>query len=76
MVSSHTDTSAAEWLTENGVDLIRGNGRLAGTGAVEVDGVHHTAEHIVVATGAIPTCRRSLASSGSKVSGRTARSPG
>jgi dihydrolipoamide dehydrogenase len=54
MVSSHTDTSAAQWLTDNGIDLIRGTGRLAGAGAVEVDGVRHTAEHIVVATGASP----------------------
>ena len=53
-MSSHTDTSAAQWLTDNGIDLIRGTGRLAGTGAVEVDGVRHTADHIVVATGADP----------------------
>jgi hypothetical protein len=33
---------------------LRGTGRLAGTGVVEVDGVSHTAEHIVVATGADP----------------------
>ena len=39
MVSNHTDTSAEQWLTDNGIDLLRGDGRLAGTGAVEVDGV-------------------------------------
>ena len=33
---------------------IRGVGRLAGPGAVEVDGTRHTAEHIVVATGSDP----------------------
>ncbi len=54
MVSKHTDTSAEKWLTDQGIDLIRGTGRLAGTGAVEVDGVRHTADHIVVATGADP----------------------
>ncbi len=54
MVSNHTDTGAQEWLTTNGIDLLRGNGRLAGTGAVEVDGVRHTARHVVVATGAEP----------------------
>jgi len=54
MVSKHTDTSAERWLTDRGIDLIRGTGRLAGTGAVEVDGVRHTAEDIVVATGADP----------------------
>jgi pyruvate/2-oxoglutarate dehydrogenase complex dihydrolipoamide dehydrogenase (E3) component len=33
---------------------VRGSGRLAGPGAVEVNGVRHTAEHIVLATGADP----------------------
>jgi dihydrolipoamide dehydrogenase len=42
------------WLDDNGIDLLRGTGRLAGPGAVEVDGVRHTAEHIVVAAGADP----------------------
>jgi pyruvate/2-oxoglutarate dehydrogenase complex dihydrolipoamide dehydrogenase (E3) component len=54
MVSNHTDTSAEKWLSDQGIDLLRGDGRLAGQGTVEVDGVHHTAEHVVVATGAEP----------------------
>ena len=54
MVSNHTDTSAEKWLTDQGIDLLRGNGRLAGPGAVEVDGVRYTAGHVVVATGAEP----------------------
>jgi pyruvate/2-oxoglutarate dehydrogenase complex dihydrolipoamide dehydrogenase (E3) component len=54
MVSNHTDTGAEKWLSDNGIALLRGQGRLAGTGAVEVDGVRHTAEHVVVATGADP----------------------
>ena len=54
MVSNHTDTGQERWLADRGIDLLRGNGRLAGTGAVEVDGVRHTAEHVVVATGADP----------------------
>jgi pyruvate/2-oxoglutarate dehydrogenase complex dihydrolipoamide dehydrogenase (E3) component len=54
MVSKHTDTSAAAWLTDRGIGLLRGTGRLAGPGAVEVDGVRHTAQHIVVANGAAP----------------------
>jgi pyruvate/2-oxoglutarate dehydrogenase complex dihydrolipoamide dehydrogenase (E3) component len=54
MVSNHTDTGAEKWLTDHGIVLLRGHGRLAGTGAVEVDGVRHTAEHVVVATGADP----------------------
>jgi pyruvate/2-oxoglutarate dehydrogenase complex dihydrolipoamide dehydrogenase (E3) component len=51
MVSNWSDAGAAQWLTSRGIDVLRGNGKLAGTGAVEVDGVRHTAEHIVVATG-------------------------
>ena len=54
MVSNHTDASAEKWLTDLGIDVIRGHGRLAGTGAVEVDGVRHTARHVVVAAGADP----------------------
>jgi dihydrolipoamide dehydrogenase len=54
MVSNHTDTSAEKWLTDQGIALLRGHGRLAGHGAVEVDGVRHTARHVVVATGAEP----------------------
>ncbi len=52
MVSDHTDDAAARWLADNGIDLLRGSGRLAGTGVVEVDGVRHTAEHVVLANGA------------------------
>jgi dihydrolipoamide dehydrogenase len=38
MVSNHTDDGAVRWLAGRGIELIRGTGRLAGTGAVEVDG--------------------------------------
>src|SRR3954465_13115150 len=38
MVSNFDDTGAAKWLADNGIDLIRGTGTLAGTGAVEVEG--------------------------------------
>ena len=54
MVSNHTDAGQERWLADRGIDLIRGTGRLAGTGAVEVDGDRRTAEHVVVATGAAP----------------------
>jgi pyruvate/2-oxoglutarate dehydrogenase complex dihydrolipoamide dehydrogenase (E3) component len=54
MVSDHTDASQERWLADNGIDLLRGNGRLAGPGVVEVDGVRHTAEHVVLANGADP----------------------
>ena len=54
MVSDYSDAGQERWLAEHGIDLLRGSGRLAGTGVVEVDGVRHTAEHVVLATGADP----------------------
>src|SRR5688572_33128843 len=54
MVSEYSDAGQERWLADNGIDLLRGTGRLAGRGAVEVDGVRHTAEHVVVACGADP----------------------
>jgi pyruvate/2-oxoglutarate dehydrogenase complex dihydrolipoamide dehydrogenase (E3) component len=51
MVSNYTDDSQVRWLTSMKIDIIRGQGRLAGTGVVEVDGVRHTANHVVVACG-------------------------
>ena len=54
MVSDYSDAGQERWLADHGIALIRGTGRLAGTGVVEVDGVRHTAEHVVVATGADP----------------------
>jgi pyruvate/2-oxoglutarate dehydrogenase complex dihydrolipoamide dehydrogenase (E3) component len=54
MVSDHNDEGAARWLADNGIDLLRGTGRLAGPGVVEVDGVRHTADQVVLANGADP----------------------
>ncbi len=54
MVSNYSDAGQQRWLADQGIDLLRGTGRLAGVGVVEVDGVRHTAEHIVVATGSEP----------------------
>ncbi len=51
MVSNYSDAGQERWLADKGIDLLRGTGRLAGVGVVEVDGVSHTAEHVVVATG-------------------------
>src|SRR5262245_3322244 len=54
MVSGYSDAGQERWVASQGIDLLRGTGRLAGTGVVEVDGVRHTAEHVVVATGSDP----------------------
>jgi pyruvate/2-oxoglutarate dehydrogenase complex dihydrolipoamide dehydrogenase (E3) component len=54
MVSNWSDAGQQQWLASRGIDLLRGTGKLAGTGVVEVDGVRHTAGHVVVATGADP----------------------
>jgi pyruvate/2-oxoglutarate dehydrogenase complex dihydrolipoamide dehydrogenase (E3) component len=54
MVSNYSDAGQERWLASRGIDLLRGTGRLAGTGVVEVDGVRHTAQHVVVATGSDP----------------------
>jgi pyruvate/2-oxoglutarate dehydrogenase complex dihydrolipoamide dehydrogenase (E3) component len=54
MVSDYSDAGQERWLAKQGIDLLRGSGRLAGVGVVEVDGVAHTAEHVVLAAGADP----------------------
>src|SRR4051812_45668239 len=54
MVSNHPDAGQERWLASNGIDLLGGGGRLAGPGAVEVEGVRHTADHVVLANGADP----------------------
>src|SRR6202034_2639633 len=54
MVSNYSDADQQRWLTDRGIDLLRGTGRLAGVGVVEVDGVPHTARHIVLANGSDP----------------------
>src|SRR3954453_20172274 len=54
MVSDYSDAGQEQWLASKGIDLLRGTGRLAGPGAVEVDGARHTADHVVVACGADP----------------------
>jgi pyruvate/2-oxoglutarate dehydrogenase complex dihydrolipoamide dehydrogenase (E3) component len=54
MVSNYSDAGQQRWLESRGIDLLRGTGKLAGTGVVEVDGARHTAQHVVIATGAEP----------------------
>lgn len=54
MVSNYSDTAQECWLAKSGITLLRGHGRLAGPGVVEIAGVRHTAKHVVVATGSEP----------------------
>jgi pyruvate/2-oxoglutarate dehydrogenase complex dihydrolipoamide dehydrogenase (E3) component len=54
MVSGYSDAGQQPWLAEHGIELLRGHGRLAGIGVVDVDGARYTAEHVVLAAGADP----------------------
>jgi dihydrolipoamide dehydrogenase len=54
MVSDYDDSGQVKWLADTGIDLIRGNGRIAERGIVDVDGQRHSARHIVLATGSEP----------------------
>jgi pyruvate/2-oxoglutarate dehydrogenase complex dihydrolipoamide dehydrogenase (E3) component len=51
MVSNYSDAGQEKWLASKGITLLRGTGRLAGPGVVEVNGTRHTAQDVVVATG-------------------------
>jgi pyruvate/2-oxoglutarate dehydrogenase complex dihydrolipoamide dehydrogenase (E3) component len=53
-VSGYSDAGQERWLAGTGIALIRGDGRLAGPGVVEVGGTRHTARHVVLATGSEP----------------------
>ena len=54
MTSEWSDAGQVAWLATRGIELLRGRGRLAGPGVVEVDGVRHTTRHVVIATGSNP----------------------
>jgi len=54
MVSNYSDASQQRWLADHGIALLRGRGKLAGVGVVDVDGVRHTAHDVVLANGADP----------------------
>jgi pyruvate/2-oxoglutarate dehydrogenase complex dihydrolipoamide dehydrogenase (E3) component len=54
MVSDYSDAGQERWLADNGIDLLRGEGRLAGPGVVEVDGTRYSSDHVVLANGADP----------------------
>jgi pyruvate/2-oxoglutarate dehydrogenase complex dihydrolipoamide dehydrogenase (E3) component len=73
MTSKWSDAGQERWLADNGIDLIRGSGRLAGPGAVEVDGVRHTVSTSSSRTAPTRSCRRSRGCASSAASGPTAR---
>ena len=54
LVSNYSDKGAAQWLADRGIALLRGRGRLTGSGAVEVEGVPYSADHVVLGNGADP----------------------
>jgi dihydrolipoamide dehydrogenase len=54
MVSNYSDAGQERWLAQHGIHLLRGHGRLAGPGVVEVGGARYTAEHVVLAAGSEP----------------------
>jgi pyruvate/2-oxoglutarate dehydrogenase complex dihydrolipoamide dehydrogenase (E3) component len=54
MTAGWSDAGQERWLASIGITLLRGDGTLAGPGAVEVAGVRHTARHVVLANGADP----------------------
>ncbi|HXC84928.1 MAG TPA: NAD(P)/FAD-dependent oxidoreductase [Trebonia sp.] len=51
MVSNYSDAGQVSFLTSKGIDLIRGTGKLAGPGVVEVGDTRYTARDVVLATG-------------------------
>jgi pyruvate/2-oxoglutarate dehydrogenase complex dihydrolipoamide dehydrogenase (E3) component len=54
MTSDWDDSGKTGWMDDAGIDLLRGEGAIAGPGQVSVDGTSHGAEHIVIATGSEP----------------------
>ncbi len=54
MVSDYDDSAKAAWLEGNGIDVLRGDARLAGPGQVEVDGASYAVKDVVISTGSDP----------------------
>jgi pyruvate/2-oxoglutarate dehydrogenase complex dihydrolipoamide dehydrogenase (E3) component len=51
MVADWDDSGQVPWLEDKGIELLRGDGKIAGPGRVVVGGEEHTTEWIVIATG-------------------------
>ncbi len=75
MVSDYSDAGQERWLADNGIALLRGTGRLAGPGVVEVDGGATPPTTSCSRTAPIRSCHRCRACASSKASGRAARPP-
>ena len=54
MVSDYDDSGQVGWATENGIAILRGEGRIVAPGTIEVGGETHSVEDIVIATGSDP----------------------
>src|SRR3954470_13959426 len=54
MVSDYDDSGQVSWAEGEGIEVLRGAGRIAGPGQVDVEGTAYGAKHIVVATGSDP----------------------
>jgi pyruvate/2-oxoglutarate dehydrogenase complex dihydrolipoamide dehydrogenase (E3) component len=54
MVSGYDDSGQASWAAGEGIEVLRGAGRLAGPGRVTVGDETHTATDVVIATGSEP----------------------
>ncbi len=54
MVSNHDDAGQAAWARGEGIEVVRGEGRLAGPHTVAVGEKTYTADHIVLANGSDP----------------------
>jgi pyruvate/2-oxoglutarate dehydrogenase complex dihydrolipoamide dehydrogenase (E3) component len=53
-VSNYDDSGQVAWLNGEGVEVLRGDGRIAGTGRVAVGDDNYTTSHIVISTGSEP----------------------
>ena len=76
MVSDYSDAGQERWLADRGIKLIRGSGKIAGTGTVEVDGGGTRPDTSWSRPDRSRRCRRSRVCASSTASGARARPPG